>query len=195
MSDENTNKEVQVGLEPKIQMELSKDSYSTFEYNSRMVEVKNYLSLLDQGILTQEYMDEYFSGKPSAVLEAEYNLQFHMIELCTNLDVDSFSPDEMLAHYSLLKSIKDKIKNYSDFRYLLKQMVEERKEKIRLENSLPMVIRNITDKAMEFLNGLEDLDFTDEKISQLKGLIDYANESPILKESIDIFKKGKEKAE
>src|SRR5258706_513734 len=85
-----------------------------------------------------------------------------------------------------------RIINYDDFYDKLQSIVEERKEQRRLDVSIGKIINNGYTKLMEFLSGLNGEAMSDESIEKVKGLLKEINESPVLKESIKIFKNQSE---
>jgi hypothetical protein len=99
--------------------------------------------------------------------------------------------DIIFENWNLYEQVEKAIINMADFKRRLFRAVEERKEQMRLEMSLPSTIRNVSNKILEFLDGLKDLDLSDEGLSKLKDTAKEISEMPIIKDAVDIFKNKK----
>jgi hypothetical protein len=82
--------------------------------------------------------------------------------------------------------VSDRISNFGEFRHRLAIVVESKKEERRLDASMGQALNVIYAKLVEFLEELPNMDF-----SKYETLIQEVNNSPILKESIELFKNQK----
>lgn len=140
-----------------------------------LVYVKPYLELTDMAVLMSEYMEEFFKDSPTHVIQAEYKLILALLDACTSVEIDEKTIGGLLSNFKVLEEIKSKIKNYGEFRALLKQTVEEKKEQKRLELSLGKQIESV----VRFFTELSTLEITDENMANAKELVEILKDSPI----------------
>jgi hypothetical protein len=190
----------------KLEIELKARETKNFLFGSQNVQVKPYISSQDQLILIGIYLKELF-GK---VEDSEYNhsraensLIAYILDKQTNIKLYNdeeneaiVTMDNIFEHYDdLWEKVEKSIVNLSDVKRRIFRSVEERKEQIRLETSLPSTIRNISDRVLEFLESLKDLDLSDEGLAKLKETAKEITDSPIIREAVDIFKNQSPKTE
>ena len=173
--------------ETKQKITFKSPEYQTLKFDIYTVSVKPFLSLVDQMAIMAVYLDEYFSGGQSRVLEAEYKLVLSVIDLCTNVDISELRIDSLLGNYKLWEEIKSKIKNYGEFRALLAKTVEEIKQAKMLEKTLGSAIEGLLEK----LNSILTTDISPESIEKTKEMLKMIEESKILKTATEIYKKEK----
>ena len=167
------------------------------------IKVKPYLSRDDQEVLRTVYMSEYFSDNDSHVLNAEYSLLSAMLELCTNIQLYEdgqdgkvkavIKIDDLFANYGLIKSIKASIQNHGEFRALLRQSVDDEKERRKEQYAMGKVLSELSEKAVELLNSFLDFDTSDESMAKIRELVGQVEKSPIINEALKIFKENNEK--
>lgn len=158
--------------------------------------VKPFISEEDQRVMISVYLDEYFRDIGDSkydYIRAENAFIVSVLEMNTNLEVIDGEKilvplDNIFEYWDFWEAVEGAIINYGDVRKKLYVTVEQRKEKIRLESSLPAVIRSVVDTVKIFLEDLADTDFSDEKMANIKELLAEVNASPVLKDAIDIFK-------
>lgn len=158
--------------------------------------VKPFISEEDQKALTSIYLDEYFRDIGDSkydYIRAENAFIASVLEMNTNLllsegDKILVPLDNVFEHWDFWEAVEHAIINYGDVRKKLYVTVEQRKEKIRIEASLPSVIRSVVERVANFLEDLGDTDFSDSKMANIKELLAEVNASPVLKDAIDIFK-------
>ncbi len=158
-------------------------------FGSQVIHVKNHLSLTDQGVLMGVYMEEFFSDSQTHVLEAEYKMVLAILDYCTDIEIDESTINVILSNFYVWEKIRKSIENYGEFRALLHRTIEEKKEKIRLNESIATSLKLIYDKFQNFVQDLVDSDITPEKIEQAKELAAVLKDSPI-GDAIKIFKDG-----
>ena len=178
----------------KVRKEFKEQDW--IEIGDGGVLVKPFIGNEDQMTLISIYLDEYFknAGGDSKYdyLRAENAFIASVLEMNTNLELAQgkkvlISLDNIFEHWDFWEAVEGAIINYGDVRKKLYVTVEQRKEKIRLEESLPSAIRSVVDTVKNFLEDLMT-DLSDEKMANIKELLAEVNASPILKEAIDIFK-------
>ena len=194
-------------LDKKIKVAFGNVSPTEIEFKGQTVKVKPFLSIDDQEVLRSTYMMEYFQESESHVLNAEYSLLAVMLELCTDIQLTEeregkehplLHVDDLLTNYGFLKVLRNSILNYSDFRALLRQSLDDEKEKRKDEYSIGKVLSDISDKAINALNAILEFDASDEALDKLREATKDIEGSPILQEAIKIFKErsnDEEKAE
>jgi hypothetical protein len=174
-------------LDKKIQIKPKEEVYVKLTGNADWegVMVKNHMSLMDMGSVALVYLDDYFSEDKNRVLYAEHSLMLAVLEYCTNIEVDKNTIPAMLSDYALWNEIKKRILNYGDFRYLLKQTVEEIKEETREKNSFGNQFEKVTEKIIALVDQLANTELTPESLESLKESLSEINSSPILKSIVE----------
>ncbi len=190
-------------LDNKQKVTFPEENYKEIPLGGSVVKVKTYLSRSDQEVLTEVYLERYFSDKTSHVLDAEYSLMLNVIDLCTDIEMVEekdgalsalFTVDNILSNFEFIKAIRDKtLVNYGEYRALLHKTIEEEKEKRRLEVSLGKVISSIYAKLSDLMDNILEFDSSEESLNRIRDLIKDAEKSPILGEAINAFKKGQSK--
>src|SRR5258706_10262801 len=136
----------------KKALKFDENRVESFLYGENSIQVKNYLSLAEMGVLVMQYLNESFDPEEEKNLNykymnAEYTLYLNVIDLCTSIKLfedDGITPlftiDTFISNPILWKEIKSRIKNYDDFYDKLQSIVEERKEQRRLDVSIGKII-------------------------------------------------------
>lgn len=172
----------------KIKVDFKEPECQEVIFEGKPIKVKPYISLMDMGVIGGVYLEKYFSGSPSHVMEAEYALIMTVLDQCTNLEIEENGFGGFLANVKLWEDIVSKIKNYSTFRALLKQTVEERKELLRLENTTGRVISVLSSKILDLVDKLSNTEITPESIEKVKDLLKEVESSTVFKKVSDKIK-------
>ena len=179
------------------------------EGNSETISVKRYLSSSEQTVLAGIYMQELTKNDPAFlsynILDAENALMVSVIQYCTNImtvsedsegkQVALFTIDDIFSNFYIWERIQSGIVNYLDFRKRLDMIVEEYKEKKRLEASLGNALKTVSANIIDLITKLSETEFSPEAIERVKGLLKEVESSPILKGSLDLFRERSEKAD
>jgi hypothetical protein len=160
-----------------------------------------YISDANQRLLIGIYLNELFSKDNDTenynLINAKNSLLLSMLELCTNLKlvdekgetpVPLFSINDVFYNIKTVKQWFHKIRNYDDFLERLYATIEQVREQKRLETSLGYVISDVYTKASKLIDTFLDMDLSDEKLENVRVLLREVNDSPILKESLNLFK-------
>jgi hypothetical protein len=185
--------------EEKIKIQFPKLEVQSFEFNGSKILVKPFISDTDQRILIGIYLQELFNpdGETPEMnfLNAENSLLINVLEILTNVklidnvdgkDVALFNINDVFSNMEFFRMVSDRISNFGEFRHRLAIVVESKKEERRLDASMGQALNVIYAKLVEFLEELPNMDF-----SKYETLIQEVNNSPILKESIELFKNQK----
>lgn len=168
-------------LENKQKIAFNDVEYVEVPFQNQIIKVKPYLSLTDQVVLTEVYLEEFFSNETSSVIASEHKLMLAVLDYCTDIEVDNKIVQNLLSNYKLWKDINSKIQNYSAFRALLSQTVEEVKERKRLEKSLG----NLLEKILGFFNNLTDI--SPESLDKIKEILSEVENSTVFKNASKIY--------
>lgn len=171
----------------KIALSKGESELSILEIEGKTVFVKNYLSVLEQGIVAGVYLRSLMENNdPSRVIRAEHELMLAILDYCTNIEITEQTMEVLLSNFIHWERITKEIRNYSFFRALLKQTVEEIKEEKRMELSFGKQFEEISSKGLEFITKLSSADGSPEFVSRIQELLKQINESPILQKMADI---------
>lgn len=146
--------------------------------------VKPYLSMEDQSIISEVYLEEYFSRDETLrnyVFKAEFIIILSVLDKCTNVDTSDLDVDDVLKEYQIWKAITSQIKNYGEFRALLKQTVEEEREVRRIENSIANKLGSIVDGLINGISELADKEISPETLKNASELLEKTKDSEVLK--------------
>jgi hypothetical protein len=156
----------------------------SLRWGKDVIFVKPYLSQRDQLVLAGIYISEYYlddSPKVDRVYNAEMSLLLGILDLCTNVLMTddegkpAFELDNLLANYQFVKSLRESIRNYNEFRATLKLTLDS----IALEkNNIGESLSRVADRIVTFLSDFKIDEGTAERLSKL--LAD-ANNSEVLK--------------
>ena len=154
-----------------------------------------YISDNNQRSLIGIYLQELFNTDNDTsnynYINAENALILATLELCTNIKLveDSkalFSLNDVFYNIKSVNEIFSKIRNYEHFLDRLHETVKMVREERRLEKSLGSVVEGLYFKGMSLLDAFENLD-----ADKIKDMLSELEKSPILKDSIEIFKNQK----
>jgi hypothetical protein len=184
----------------KVEIGFKERKWKTIPFDDKIL-VKPYISAHDQLILISIYLNELFANSNDPEYNhsrAESAMVAYILDKQTNIKLYNDEESEAIVdmdiifeNWNLYEQVEKAIINMADFKRRLFRAVEERKEQMRLEMSLPSTIRNVSNKILEFLDGLKDLDLSDEGLSKLKDTAKEISEMPIIKDAVDIFKNKK----
>lgn len=159
----------------KVVLEFKAPKTKTLEYGSVSIEVKPYIDISEQVTLIQRYVETYFNTAKEFVpfiyqadsdyIRAEYNLMHGIIELLTNVDVNSVNTDVYDAG-GFWKDVRNLIKNYPEFRERLDRVVADIKAERQAQDSLGAVVRQVSEKALAVLSNFSNI--TPEQLEQAK---------------------------
>lgn len=171
-------------LENKQKIAFNEPELQEVTYGKIKIKVKPYLSLTDQLTLLSVYLEEYFSKEQSKIIESEYKLMFGVLDLCTDIDVETLNLDGLLSNYKIWEDVRSKVKNYGEFRALLARTVDEIKENRRIEKSLGSIIESLFDRLSNLLNS----EISPETIEKTQNLLKQIENSPVFKKASEIYK-------
>lgn len=150
----------------KVKLAFESPKNKTVEYNGVIITIKPFISIHEQVILIQYYIDEYFNimekkdllinGSGYNYIGAEYNLIHSIFQLLTNVDIESADTD-MYDSSELWKDVKSKISNYDEFRHKLDKIVSDIKEERFNKTTTGAVIENLSSKLLTILEEFSKL--------------------------------------
>ena len=157
-----------------------------------------YISDFNQRTLIGIYLQDLFADGEDIrfnYINAENSLLLASLEILTNIKLTEgedenakplFNLNDVFANMDTVNEWLRSISNYADFKERLYETIEMVKEERRLSKSLGSTIDGLQERVMSLLQAFEDLD--PEKLSEMMKTLES---SPILRESIDIFKNQK----
>ena len=177
----------------KVVLEFNPPSSKKIYYDEKEVTVIPYLTTAQQIVLTNRFLEDYFSKSGDGVIkhaafnfvEAKVNLIYNILQMVTNIDMENLSSD-ILSDEEFIKAILNKISNYNQFKTDLKIMVDDVKWQMSLENSVGKVLTNLADKLSILLNNISEA--TPEEMEKLQktgiDLIERLENSSVLNSSV-----------
>lgn len=155
-----------------------------FFYDGKSISVKPFLSVAEQKMLIDTYLESYFSGKQTDVFTSEIVLMMTIVDMCTDAD-SKILIDQPYHIYKIMEFIERTVINYNSFRFLLNSSVENRKREISEENSFE-------NKIVKALKELGEK-MTPEMIEEGKELLRQLENSSVAKNVIKDSKRGTRK--
>ena len=127
--------------------------------------LKMYLALEDKLKIAETYLDSIFSkeGVALAYLTAEYSLMLSVVDYCTNIDINDEDILNKLIFLGIWDDIRQNIKNYEEFRKELESIVAGKRMEISLESNINALVM----RAYDFIEGISQLDFSENGMKQL----------------------------
>ena len=145
----------------KVKLEFKIPKTKKIEYNGVEIEVYPFLEVGAQSVLIEKYLEDYF-GEPvegeiiKGYAKAEYNLLNYLFQVATNIDTSDLDSN-LYSDENLIMGVLGSIVNYSFFRGMLEQAVQDKKEEIRLEASLGKVLSALIEKGYDVLDKFSEI--------------------------------------
>lgn len=176
----------------KVKLDLKTPKNKTVEFGDIVIEVKPFINIEEQVLLIDNYLINYFNldkvettlvaHSKYDYLKAEYNLIHSVFHFLTNVDDECLNTD-LYDATDLWEVVKQKIINYAEFRYKLDRIVGDVKEQLVIENSLGLVLSDISEKVLSVLENFSK--FTPDDIEKAKqagiDLLEKIEKSPAQK--------------
>jgi hypothetical protein len=154
----------------KEKISLKKSEVISFEFGKMDIKVEPYLSMMQKTVLIKSYLESYF-GEGDFVenyMIAENGNILGILDLCTNIDVQDISLDNVVSS-GLWYKIRDNILNYSEFTGDLWKVVDKIKKQNELEKSIGNSFDRMSNAVIQFLSKVSELDLSNEGINKLVG--------------------------
>lgn len=146
-----------------------------FSFEGQNIEVVPFITSQMQESLISVYFTAFFDGAKEDRVNAERINKMAVLDLLTNIDVDGHDGTtlvEMLdniAASGLWEKIEKAIKNYREYTYNLDIAIASRR---REKSDIAYIVKQfIDDKISPLIEKFSSIDFTDEKLTELKGLV------------------------
>jgi hypothetical protein len=146
-----------------------------FAFEGQNIEVVPFITSQTQESLILVYFTAFFEGSKENRVNAERINKMAVLDLLTNVDIDS--PDgttlvEMLDNITssgLWEKIEKSIKNYREYEHNLSIAIDSK----RKENSdIGFIFKQFIDEKINpLIEKFSSMDFTDEKLSEMKSLV------------------------
>lgn len=156
----------------KVKLEFKAPRSKTIEYNGVEIVVDTFLTTPKQIFLIDNYLEDYFAGYEEVsedvkhpYLKAEYSMINYIMQLNTNIDYENIDIN-LYSDEQFWFTITSEITNYYNFREKLNTIVEEKKRRILVENSIGKVALELVDKAYGLLENFSEI--TPEEIEKLQ---------------------------
>lgn len=149
-------------VEKKLNIILPDEDIEEFKFQNEKIAVIPYFTV---GHIIN-YMREYISNLydfdvdkdlPTRYILAEYALMMQILDDNTNVEIEKLDPDKIISS-GLWDQIKLKLKGYDQFRNELNRVLELRQTQENLDKSVGMVLDTLSNRVMEFLDKLADMD-------------------------------------
>lgn len=159
------NKEViNISLPEQVKLEFGKND----------IWVIPYISLKNKTKFIMDYVDTYFNteDKVTSYVLSEYTMILSIVDTLTSIKIsgdnkeDSIDIDTLIAS-GLWSSIKDKIKNFDEFRFDLDLIIKIITEQKMIEKSVGNILDKTSNSIIAFLDKISKLDFSQEGVTQL----------------------------
>jgi hypothetical protein len=159
----------------------------TTAFQNKPIEMRPYLSAVEQAILIEDYINNYFySDQPMVAsvgynyIGAEYYLMFDIINRLTDVAVegDGITVEDLVTS-TLWIAVKSGISNYKEFRETLDRVVADKKEEIALAKSVGTTIDRVVEKVEETLLNLAQNVDPDKLKEVATGILRDMEKSPI----------------
>ena len=171
----------------KIDIKLVSETNVKFDFQDQMVIVNPWISLENKYTLLNNYLETLNNNEYDNIrkyIESEYALKLGMIELQTNISIQDITIDAVI-NSGLYDKIVSNIKNYNEIR-------EDIAEIVKRENgsrSTSIAFSKMTDKVIETLNKIGDIDLSEKAVSEL--LSAFGKEKEKLEEYFPVVKNVK----
>ena len=151
-----------------------------FSFNGEEVEVIPYISNSTQETLIQVYLSAYFQDAKENRMNAELVNKIGVLDLMTNINIDDFEGTDLvllldnISGSGLWEKITKAIKNYREVEFNISVAVDSIKKN---KSDIGYVIQKFLDeKVNPILQKFGEFDLTDEKLSQMKGIVSELGE-------------------
>jgi hypothetical protein len=134
------------------------------------VEVIPYISMENEVILMQSYIQSYFNKDNFDFvlnyISAENGNILGVLDLCTNIDIKNINVDDVVGS-GLWTWVKNRIKNYDKFENDLQKIVIQINKNNEIEKSMGNSFDKVSNAVVQFFGKVSELDFSAEGISKL----------------------------
>lgn len=181
----------------KVKLEFEAPKTKMVIYNDVTIQVNAYLTMAQQAVLVNKYVEEYFAEEESGLipackrheLEAETNLRNYLFQMVTNIDTDSLDND-IYVDEEFWYSITRAIVNYDNFSSLLYNVKDSMEKQIAEQNSVGKIVSGLVGKVNEMINNISSIN--PEEIAKLQAigtdLMKQLEQPPVITAPLDINK-------
>jgi len=141
----------------RIQIKFKPINWAEFTWeDGPKIKVNPYISLENKMILFKNYSSSYFdtSDFVGNYINATYGLMLGIVDLCTNISVEKLDMNDFISS-GLWAEIKGRIKNYTDVRSDLYNIVKLYAEQRLAEQSMGTAFDKLTQKLIDFINSID----------------------------------------
>jgi hypothetical protein len=183
----------------KIKLELPTVEFEEVKLSKDLrVMVNPYINMATQLSLVKLYLETYFNQEKSEKLlemprynyfSAEQTLDFALIDLCTNIDLQSLDYDLFVANQYMTEVIQN-IKNYYHLRDLIESSVSIVEKQLEFGKNVEL----IKEQFYSVLNEISSHFDAENVQKQLENVLNEVKNSPLaplLEESKKVTKKSK----
>lgn len=179
----------------KVKLEFGTPENKIIEYNDTKIELVPFLDFEKQIVLIKNYIEDYFGNLQEVLventkyhyLEAECRLMNYIIQLNTNIDIES-SLNWIYAESQLWDKITSEIVNWWQFRDRLDSIVSDVKREEDLKNSIGTIVGGLLQNLNETLDKFSEIT-PDDVNNMQKGVmetIEKLEKSTVLNNPADI---------
>lgn len=144
-------------------------------HEGQEISVIPYIDYNNQGILIKSYLSAYFKDGVEDRLYAETVNKIAVLDLLTNVDLEDIEASELhklldnMVSSGLWEKITKTIKNYREYLYNLDIALAFKKKE---DSDIGFIFKKlIEEKVNPMIVKFSEIDFTDEKLEQVKSLV------------------------
>ncbi|MDD4877197.1 MAG: hypothetical protein PHQ86_08755 [Dehalococcoidales bacterium] len=149
----------------KIKIELNELPLIAKIYNGMTLNIYPYISIENKLQIIETYLDALFAENNVSqnYVTAEYSLMLSIVDLCTNIEIGDADIIQKLIFTGLWDEIRSSIKNYSEFRQELNDVVKMKYNEMSILSNLNILISKISG----VVDNISKLDLSENGIKQL----------------------------
>jgi hypothetical protein len=154
-------------FDKKIDINLITPEDVTFKFQKLDIIVRPYINMENKYVLIDGYAnvlknDEYDDTRK--YVEAEYALKLGIVDKQTNINIETIDIDKILSS-GLFDKVIENVTNYQELREDIAEIVN----RVNDSKSVSVALVKLTDKVIETLEKINQLDLSQEGITTLLG--------------------------
>ena len=158
----------------KKDIKLSLPKIKKFDFQDETIEVNPYINLENKYVLLNNYIQvlnnpEY--DETRKYVEAEYGIKLGIIDLQTNINIENLDIDMILSS-GLFDAVASTIVNYNEMWGDIAEIVN----RVNDSKSVSIALVKLTDKVIETLEKINQIDLSQEGIQKLLSAFDVERE-------------------
>ena len=147
-----------------LSFDVGEQEFEIVTFQKQQIKVKRYLSMDDIAKLVSSYIQEYFdvSDVNQQLVFAEYFFKSNVFELATDYTLQTEQFNEIISS-NLLNEVMSKVNNTNEAREIITKTIQKMEKK----NSFEAKLGSLTNKAVEILDKLSEVDFNKDVLESI----------------------------